>query len=122
MVQIDRSEAMGPVYSATLASTLGTLLAVLASSGLGLLIARSITKPAALGVQSVRRISRKAACPRLSRILSAMTNWVISPNRWTLCAKARRRGNLEEDRNRRAEEQRIVVDLLSKSACVTCRP
>ena len=113
MVQIDRSEAMGPVYSAILASTLGTLLAVLASSGLGLLIARSITKPVQRVVQSVRRIAEGSLSETVPDSERNDELGDIAKSLDALREKLGVAATLEEDRNRRAEEQRIVVDSLS---------
>ncbi|MCW1918820.1 methyl-accepting chemotaxis protein [Rhodobacter sp. KR11] len=113
IVQVEKSEAMGPVYSAIWASAIGTLVAAALSTGLGLLIARSITKPVQRVVQSVRRIAEGSLTDAVPDSERNDELGDIAKSLDALREKLSLAATLEDDRNRRAEEQRVVVEALS---------
>ena len=112
-VRIDDSEAMAPVHAAILSSVLGSLGAAGISALIGWLIARSIVRP----VERISNAVRRIAEDNLSDVVPDSDRGDelgdIAKSLDALREKLGIAATLEEDRNRRAEEQRLVVEALS---------
>jgi len=112
-VQIDRHEAMGPVYAAAWSAGIATLVAVALATLVGFLIARGIVKPVERVSTSVRRIAGGNLTEAIPDSDRGDELGDIAKSLDALREKLGIAATLEEDRHNRAEQQRIVVEALS---------
>jgi methyl-accepting chemotaxis protein len=112
-VEVDHSEVMKPVYSGILYATIGTIIAATLASVAGLLVSRSVVKPVQNVASSIRRIAEGNLVETVRDADRGDEIGDIAKSLDALREKLSAAALLEDDRNRRGEEQRVVVDALS---------
>lgn len=112
-VEFDDKEAYGPVHETVLTLAIGTLVAAAIAAGLGMMIARSITKPIIRVSSAVRTIAEGHLS---AEITDADRNDEVGDIAKSLDALRERLGlsaAQEKERHRKSEEQRAIVDALT---------